>query len=118
MRFGAVEGVDSSLCPSTHRTPRARVSQVWLEFSICDTALRSDRAIGDKSALCSDAKPIGRVTFTLFRDTAPGTCRLFEQLISDGVYVGARSSVADSCVTFMQRGLRSPSDHWPDAMRR
>ena len=36
--------------------------QVFLDIGLCPEGLRSDRTLGDASAICTDATPLGRVT--------------------------------------------------------
>ena len=61
---------------------------VFLDVGLCPEAYRSDRTIGDKSALCTDAAPLGRITIGLFGDAAPGTVARFKKLLADGTYNG------------------------------
>ena len=62
--------------------------QVYLDLSLCPQALRTDRAIGDKSALCSDPRPLGRLVIGLYGDTAPGSVAAFTTLLYRGAYTG------------------------------
>lgn len=64
------------------------LAQVYLDLSLCPQALRTDRAIGDKSALCSDPRPLGRLVIGLYGDTAPGTVAAFTSLLQSGAYTG------------------------------
>jgi peptidyl-prolyl cis-trans isomerase B (cyclophilin B) len=62
--------------------------KVYLDVGMCPQAFRTDRAIGDKSALCSDAAPLGRIVVGLYGDTASGTVATFTRLIESGAYTG------------------------------
>jgi hypothetical protein len=62
--------------------------QVYLDIGLCPEALRNDRRIGDRSALCPSATPLGRITLGLYGGAAPATAANFTSLIADGVYAG------------------------------
>lgn len=62
--------------------------KVFLDIGLCPEAYRTNRAIGDKSALCSDARPLGRITIGLYGDSAPSTVANFVKLVQDGAYTG------------------------------
>lgn len=36
--------------------------QVFLDIGLCPEGLRADRTLGDPSAICTNATPLGRVT--------------------------------------------------------
>ena len=62
--------------------------QVYLDIGMCPEALRTDRTIGDKSALCPAATPVGRITLGLYGDAAPSTAANFKRLVTTGAYTG------------------------------
>eukprot|EP00892_Ulva_mutabilis_P012241 jgi/Ulvmu1/938/UM102_0021.1 len=66
----------------------AFTGKVYFDLALCPQALRTDRAIGDKSALCSDPRPLGRLVIGLYGDTAPGTVSAFTTLLDRGAYTG------------------------------
>lgn len=49
------------LAPDTTITQR-----VFLDFSLCPTAIRLDRTLGDRSLICADGEPLGRVVLGLY----------------------------------------------------
>lgn len=70
------------------QNPPKSETQVYLDLALCPQALRTDRAIGDKSALCSDPRPLGRLVIGLYGDTAPGCVAAFTSLLGSGAYTG------------------------------
>jgi len=42
--------------------------QVFLDIGLCPEGLRGDRTLGDASAICTDATPLGRVTIGISSD--------------------------------------------------
>jgi hypothetical protein len=61
---------------------------VFFDISRCPEALRSNRTIGDASALCMEPQTIGRLVFGIYGDAAPDTCANFERLVRAGSYEG------------------------------
>jgi len=66
--------------------------RVYLEFGLCPEGVRTDRRLGDKSILCSDPAPIGRVVIGLYGNAAPGTVANFKTLASSGALNGTALS--------------------------
>ena len=61
---------------------------MYLDIGLCPEALRADRTIGDKSALCPAASTLGRITFGLYGGAAPSTAANFAKLVATGAYTG------------------------------
>ena len=94
---------------------------MWIDIGECSEALQQQRTVGDKSALCPSPEPLGRITFGLYGDAAPGTATRFVRLIKEGAYEGTTfhkvqvrscscetATMFSSCVMFL-RLLPSPS---------
>lgn len=47
------------------------MQQVYFDVGLCNEMFRSDRAIGDKSILCTDPAPLGRIVLGLYGNLAP-----------------------------------------------
>ncbi|CAG9465931.1 unnamed protein product [Pedinophyceae sp. YPF-701] len=62
--------------------------KVFFDISLCETAYRQDRAIGDKSAVCQDGAPLGRVVIGLYGKHVPGTVSNFVKAVDAGLYDG------------------------------
>ncbi|KAL0020452.1 hypothetical protein WJX77_005028 [Trebouxia sp. C0004] len=62
--------------------------KVFLDIGLCPEGLRSDRTLGDASAICTDATPLGRVTIGLFGRLVPQTVANFSSAIKAGIYTG------------------------------
>lgn len=106
--------------------------QVYLDLALCPQALRTDRAIGDKSALCSDPRPLGRLVIGLYGDTAPGCVAAFTSLLGSGAYTGTtvnkiypgryikagkQGSKRYGEVDAVQLGMQDPAPANPDLVR-
>eukprot|EP00850_Spirogloea_muscicola_P018983 SM000180S03508 [mRNA] locus=s180:172310:176671:+ [translate_table: standard] len=53
-----------------------------MDFSLCPSAARVDRTLGDSSLICSDGEPLGRVVIGLFGKQVPKTVSNFVALCS------------------------------------
>jgi peptidyl-prolyl cis-trans isomerase B (cyclophilin B) len=69
------------------RAPKVN-DKIYLDVGLCPEGMRTNRAIGNKSALCPDAAPLGRLVFGLYGEAAPGTVARFKQLLNEGIYNG------------------------------
>jgi len=67
---------------------RRVTSKVYLDIGLCPTAFRSDRRLGDKSALCEDPSPVGRIVLGLYGDAAPSTVANMLTLVRGRELVG------------------------------
>lgn len=100
--------LDFGLCPEVSRGPRRGkwASSDWcMHQCIVGThhlvhpvtrlplqGVRSDRKLGDKSILCSDPEPLGRLSIALFGNDAPGTVAQFKALVTSGALQGSSIS--------------------------
>jgi cyclophilin family peptidyl-prolyl cis-trans isomerase len=66
--------------------------RAFFEFGLCPEAVRADRRLGDKSALCAEPAPLGRLTLELYGRAAPGTVARFKAAVAAGVYDGTSLS--------------------------
>jgi peptidyl-prolyl cis-trans isomerase B (cyclophilin B) len=66
----------------------AITGRVFLDFGLCPEGVRSDRRLGDKSILCSDPEPLGRIVIGLYGNAAPGTVSNFKTLVTSQVLHG------------------------------
>jgi len=57
---------------------------VYLDIGLCPQAFRQDRRMGDKSALCEEPEPMGRITLALYGRAAPATVGNFLALVRAG----------------------------------
>ncbi|KAL3157549.1 hypothetical protein ABBQ32_012004 [Trebouxia sp. C0010 RCD-2024] len=62
--------------------------KVFLDVGLCPEGLRTDRTLGDTSAMCSDATPLGRVTIGLYGNLVPQTVSNFCSAVKSGLYTG------------------------------
>lgn len=60
----------------------------FIEFGLCPGGVRSDRRLGDKSILCDDPAPLGKVMIGLYGQAAPGTVENFKTLMTSGALNG------------------------------
>ena len=60
----------------------------YLEFGLCPEGVRSDRRLGDKSILCTDPAPLGRIAIDLYGRAAPGTVSAFKAIVAQGALNG------------------------------
>ena len=63
--------------------------RVYLDFGLCPEAIRVNRTLGDKSALCLEPEPLGRLVIGLYGKAAPGTVALFLATLKAGAYEGS-----------------------------
>ena len=90
-----VEGVDEFSFPTTTPSssdPPQVTDKAFIEFGLCPEGVRADRRLGDKSILCSDPEPIGRVVIALYGQSAPGTVSNFKLLIESAALHGTALS--------------------------
>ena len=65
---------------------------VYLDVAECSQALRPDRRLGDKSSLCDDPAPLGRIKIGLYGRLAPETVQTVLSMIRSGGYAGTTFS--------------------------
>ena len=65
---------------------------VYLDFGLCPEGVRSNRNLGDKSILCSDPEPLGRLVVGLYGNAAPGTVATFKEVVRSGALAGTALS--------------------------
>eukprot|EP00884_Botryococcus_braunii_P009119 jgi/Botrbrau1/18208/Bobra.53_1s0067.1 len=61
---------------------------VYLDIGVCPEGYRTDRTLGDKSALCITSEPLGRLLIGLYGQEAPATVRNFKKIVESGGYNG------------------------------
>lgn len=59
-----------------------------VDFFLTSHTRRQDRRMGDKSAICEDPEPLGRIVLGLYGDAAPATVANFLYLVRSGLLQG------------------------------
>jgi peptidyl-prolyl cis-trans isomerase B (cyclophilin B) len=59
---------------------------------LCPERLRQNRGIGDKSALCEEPQPLGRIVIGLYGNLVPITVSNFLRMVKAGAYTGTTFS--------------------------
>jgi peptidyl-prolyl cis-trans isomerase B (cyclophilin B) len=57
-------------------------------MGLCPEGVRNDRKLGDKTILCTDPQPLGRLALDLYGNAAPGTVAAFKALVASGALNG------------------------------
>lgn len=80
----------------TSTTPEVQLDaitdRVYLDFGLCPEGVRTDRRLGDKSILCSEPEPLGRLVIGLYGNAAPGTVTNFKTLVQTQALAGTALS--------------------------
>lgn len=81
----AEDGISTTVSSSQSEEELLAVTdRVFIQIGLCAEAVRNNRNLGDKSILCSDPEPLGRVILGLYGNAAPNTVNNFKALISAG----------------------------------
>eukprot|EP00803_Ostreobium_quekettii_P011105 evm.model.scf_344.2 EVM.evm.TU.scf_344.2 scf_344:23588-28295(-) len=79
--------LDAPSLSANDTTPDVTVTdKVYFDVGICPGPMRSDRTLGDKSVLCTEAAPIGRLVIGLYGHLAPTTVTNFLRTVRSGSY--------------------------------
>eukprot|EP00271_Cylindrocystis_brebissonii_P012831 TRINITY_DN32339_c0_g1_i1.p1 TRINITY_DN32339_c0_g1~~TRINITY_DN32339_c0_g1_i1.p1 ORF type:complete len:431 (+),score=24.69 TRINITY_DN32339_c0_g1_i1:178-1470(+) len=86
--------------------------KVFLEFSLCPSLSRSDRTLGDPSAICDDGKPLGRVVIGLYGKQVPQTADNFKAMVNGTFGSSYKGSTVDRILQgqFIQAGRQGSLD--------
>jgi peptidyl-prolyl cis-trans isomerase B (cyclophilin B) len=81
----AQAGEERYLEPNSTTLGDATVTdRAFLDIGLCPEGVRSNRKLGDKTILCTDPEPLGRLVLNLYGNAAPGTVANFKALLAAG----------------------------------
>lgn len=102
------------LAPDTTITQR-----VYMDFSLCPTAVRLDRTLGDRSLICTDGEPLGRVVLGLYGNQVPVTVAHFLDMVTGRAGSSYKGSIIHRSLpgqyVMAGRQVSTRSAPWPHA---
>jgi len=78
----------------------AVTDKAYLDFSLCPTAIRLDRTLGNMAMICDDGEPLGRIVIGLYGNHVPHTVDNFKAMVTGA----AGSSYKGTCIHKILQG--------------